>query len=76
MNAHVDAVSISVAYLPDPVKFGKKGYPKPGVRQRLSDEGKMKFRRVSCADIKRGLNSKVHNVLLVPGEPHSSDLVL
>ena len=64
----MESRTVSVAYFPDPVKLKKKAsYPKPGVRQRLSDEGKLKFRRVETTDVKRGLDRKVHNVLLVPG---------
>ena len=59
-------MSVQVAYLPDPKKFGRKaGYPKPGVQERLRQDAGMPFTRVTPFDVRRGLTG--HTVLVVPG---------
>ena len=47
--------SVRIAYLPDTVKIHhEKGYPAPGVRQRLKDESSMYFELISAADLLNG----------------------
>lgn len=67
--------AIRVAYLPDPKKLGKKkGYPRPGVRDRLT-EGAFQFEYVTPEFVRSGGLQKGFHVLLVPGgyAPNTAD---